>query len=918
MQSLTPVPRFTRSATLVAAMVFSGSLALAQQAAPTPPAAEPVVVLETFTVRAGFSGSLAAAAEKKQNAVSITEVITSEDLGKLPDISIADALTRLPGLAAQRTNGRAQQISVRGLSGDFSTATLNGREQVSTNLNRAVEFDQYPAEMLQTVTVFKTASANLPSQGIAGTIDMQTVSPLSKSGRQIALNGYYSWNELGQLTPGVSEKGYRTSLVYVDQMNEGKVGIAFGVSLSKTPWAGEQFQAWGYPTDGGNFVLGGTKSYVRNSILDRSAYMLVLEFKPHENFHAKFDLYSASFEEKQLLRGMEIPLYWSQASLQSGYTTSGGLATNATFTNVHPVVRNDIFLRTDDPLALGLNLVIGEKSAWPVNVDFGYSMIERTDQNLETWSGIGFRGTAFTTTDTVGVKLTPGSVPTITTAKNYADGSVLRLSDPQGWGPTSIPGGGMHGYLKYFRAKDEMGQFKAFTKHELNKWFKDVELGVSWTDRYKRDGEGPSGWISPANGANTLPLPATVGTTDMSFLGMGRIYAYDPLAAYNSGIWAYTQNNDTGIVANRYEIEEKITQLYAMFNLDSKMGSLPVSGNIGVRAIYADQSSDGFSANGSTLTAVTDGDKYWQFAPNLNLNLKPSENTIIRFSLARQLARPRMYDLRASRTWGYNPANAAVTTLAQSPWSGGGGNSKLRPWASNSIDLSIEHYFAQKRGYFAVAGFSKKLTNYIYEQQSIADFTGYPVISGPAPALRQGIVSQPVNGTGGSISGVEVSLSLSSELFNRDIKGFGLVMGGAYTDSSIKPWGPTSGTAPISGLSRHVANITAYYERHGFSARVSDRYRSENRQYITTFGVPSPSGDVNPNGGFSVAQPENVIDAQITYAFEKGPMKGLTLLLQAYNLNNEPLVTYDNNDPRKVINYQTYGASYSFGASYKF
>jgi len=899
-------------------MVFSGSLALAQQAAPTPPAAEPVVVLETFTVRAGFSGSLAAAAEKKQNAVSITEVITSEDLGKLPDISIADALTRLPGLAAQRTNGRAQQISVRGLSGDFSTATLNGREQVSTNLNRAVEFDQYPAEMLQTVTVFKTASANLPSQGIAGTIDMQTVSPLSKSGRQIALNGYYSWNELGQLTPGVSEKGYRTSLVYVDQMNEGKVGIAFGVSLSKTPWAGEQFQAWGYPTDGGNFVLGGTKSYVRNSILDRSAYMLVLEFKPHENFHAKFDLYSASFEEKQLLRGMEIPLYWSQASLQSGYTTSGGLATNATFTNVHPVVRNDIFLRTDDPLALGLNLVIGEKSAWPVNVDFGYSMIERTDQNLETWSGIGFRGTAFTTTDTVGVKLTPGSVPTITTAKNYADGSVLRLSDPQGWGPTSIPGGGMHGYLKYFRAKDEMGQFKAFTKHELNKWFKDVELGVSWTDRYKRDGEGPSGWISPANGANTLPLPATVGTTDMSFLGMGRIYAYDPLAAYNSGIWAYTQNNDTGIVANRYEIEEKITQLYAMFNLDSKMGSLPVSGNIGVRAIYADQSSDGFSANGSTLTAVTDGDKYWQFAPNLNLNLKPSENTIIRFSLARQLARPRMYDLRASRTWGYNPANAAVTTLAQSPWSGGGGNSKLRPWASNSIDLSIEHYFAQKRGYFAVAGFSKKLTNYIYEQQSIADFTGYPVISGPAPALRQGIVSQPVNGTGGSISGVEVSLSLSSELFNRDIKGFGLVMGGAYTDSSIKPWGPTSGTAPISGLSRHVANITAYYERHGFSARVSDRYRSENRQYITTFGVPSPSGDVNPNGGFSVAQPENVIDAQITYAFEKGPMKGLTLLLQAYNLNNEPLVTYDNNDPRKVINYQTYGASYSFGASYKF
>jgi iron complex outermembrane receptor protein len=315
---------------------------------------------------------------------------------------------------------------------------------------------------------------------------------------------------------------------------------------------------------------------------------------------------------------------------------------------------------------------------------------------------------------------------------------------------------------------------------------------------------------------------------------------------------------------------------------------------------------------------VTDGDKYWQFAPNLNLNFKPGHDFIIRLSAARQIARPRMYDLRASRSWSYTPANASSNDLSHSPWGGSGGNSKLRPWAANSFDLSIEKYFAEKRGYFAVAGFTKKLTNYIYEQQSVADFTGYPVSSGPEPVLRQGIVTQPVNGQGGNLSGAEVTLSLSSELFNRDIKGFGLIMGGAYTDSSIKPWGPANASAPIAGLSRHVANFTAYYERKGFSVRISDRYRSENRQYITTFGKPSPGGDVNPNGGYSVAQPENVIDAQLSYAFAKGPFKGLTLLLQGYNLNNEPLVTYENNDPRRVVNYQRYGASYSFGASYKF
>jgi iron complex outermembrane receptor protein len=908
---------YARRAALAAAFAVSGALAHAQQADPSKPD-DKVVELDTFTVRAGFSGSLAAAAEKKQNAATITEVISSEDIGKLPDISIADALTRLPGLAAQRTNGRAQQISVRGLNGDFSTATLNGREQVSTNLNRAVEFDQYPADLLDTVTVYKTASANLPSQGIAGTIDMQTVSPLSKTGRQIALNAYYQWNELGQLTPGVSQHGYRAGLAYIDHSADGKLGIALGVSIASTPWAGQQFQAWGYPTDASNnYVLGGTKSYVRNSLLDRKAAMLVLEYKPSEVLHAKFDLYRADFEEKQLLRGMEIPLWWSSAAINSGYTVAGGLATNSTFTNVMPVVRNDVFKRTDSPIALGLNLAFNEKSAWPVILDFGYSKIARTDENLESYSGLSYRGTPFTTADTMTVKLIPGQVPVITSAKSYTDGSILRLSDPQGWGPTTLPGGGMEGYLKYFRARDEMGQFKAFTKHEVDTWMKDLEVGTSYTDRYKRDGEGPSGFLASSTGATTQALPAKVGTTDMSFLGLGSIYAYDPLAAYSGGTWAFVPNNDTGIVANRYQIREKVSQFYGMINLDTKAGGVPVSGNIGVRGIHTEQSSDGFSANGNSLNAVSDGAKYWQFAPNLNLNFKPSEDLIIRASIARQLARPRMYDLRASRTWGYNAANAASTSLAQSPWSGGGGNSKLRPWAANSYDLSIEKYFAQKRGYFAVAGFVKQLTNYIYEQQSVADFTGYPV-TGPAPTLRQGIVSQPVNGSGGRVSGVEGSLSLSSELLNRDIRGFGLVMGAAYTDSSIQPWGPGNGTAPIAGLSRKVANATLYYERHGFSVRLSERYRSENRQYVTTFGVPSPGGDVNPNGGFSVAQPETVLDAQVSYAFDQGALKGLTLLLQAYNLNNEPLITYNQGDRRQVMNYQTYGASYSFGASYKF
>ncbi|MBI2511939.1 MAG: TonB-dependent receptor [Opitutae bacterium] len=876
-----------------------------------------VVVLEAYKVRAGFSGSLAAAAEKKQAAVNITEVIAPEDLGKLPDVSIADSLTRLPGLAAQRTNGRSQQISVRGLAADFTVGTLGGREQVSTNLNRALEFDQYPAELFDGVTVYKTAAANLMSQGLAGTIDMQTYSPLSKGKRQVSMNAYYNWNQLGQLTPGVSSTGERFGLTYIDQVADGKVGIGLGVSYSKTPWAGQQFQAWGYPQDGaGNYVLGGTKSYVRNSILDRKSLMFVLEFKPNEHIHAKIDIFKSDFQEKQLLRGMEIPLWWSGAQAQSGATYTNGLATNQVFANVMPIVRNDVFVRDASPIAIGGNLKINEKSEWPIEIDAGYSKISREDENLETYAGISQRGTPFTQADRMTIKLVPGGIPTITPTLSYADGSILKLSDPQGWGPDSLPGGGMYGYLKFFKSKDELGQIKASTKHELPKVFKSIETGAFFSERYKREGEGPSGYINTPTGAVTLPLPAKVGTTDMSFLGLGSIYAFDPLAAYNGGTYGFTANNDTGIVANRYDVDEKVTQAYVQLNIETKWGNVPIDGNIGLRGIHTDQKSKGFSASGNLLNPVSAGATYNQAAPNLALNFHLRESTVLRFSAARQYARPRMYDMRASRTWSYDPSFAASTTT--SPWGGGGGNPNLKPWAANSLDLSLEHYFADNKGYFAIAGFTKKLTNYIYEQQSVASFVGYPVRTGPEPVLRQGIVSQPVNGQGGSIKGVEVTLSLASELINKDIKGFGIWASGAYTDSAIKPFGPTGPDMPIAGWSRKVAQLTFYYERHGFSARISEKYRSANRQYITTFGPPNRGGDVSPNGGFSVAQPEKTIDAQVSYTFEKGPLKNLTLLAQAYNLNNEPLVTYNNDDPRQVINYQKYGASYSVGASYKF
>jgi iron complex outermembrane receptor protein len=881
---------------------------------------EKIVTLEAYTVTAGFAGSLAAAAEMKQKQKVITEVIAAEDIGKLPDISIADALTRLTGLTTQRSNGRSQAISIRGLTGDFSTGLLNGREQVTTGLNRAVEFDQYPADLLSEVVVYKTATPSLVNQGLAGSVDLRTVRPLQKSGRVIAVNGYYEWNQLGALTPSAKSTGNRFNFTYIDQLAGGKIGIALGYSKSSKPFAGQQFQAWGYPTDSaGNFALGGMKPYVRNSVLDRDGFMGVFEYKPNDNIHSIVDIYYSKFEENQLLRGMEVPLWWSSAAIRPGYTTSGGLITNATFTNVQPILRNDTFVRKDKPLAIGWNLVVGKNSAWPVTFDASYSRVKREDFNLELWAGISSLGTPFATADTMTVKLSPGAIPVVTPTKNYADGSILRISDPQGWQTWKFPTTGAPGYYKGFQSKDEIGQFKLSTRHELSRFFEAVELGVNYTERYKRDGENPSGFPVLKNGASTAPMPAQAGITDFSYVGIGPIYAFDPISVFNSGMFNLVPNDGTDFIARRFQVTEKVTQFYTQFEIKSQAGKVPVTGNVGFRVIRTDQSSKGLSANGNTVNPVEDGTIYTQFSPSLNLNFDFTDRNVLRFSLARQIARPRMYDLRASRNWGYDPTLSGSTDLSRSPWSGGGGNSALKPWVADSVDLSFEHYFKGNKGYVAVAGFAKKLRNFIYEQSALADFSGYPIRSGTPPALMQGVVSQPMNGDGGTIKGLEVTVSLASELLNSNIKGFGIVMGGALTDSSIKPWGPTGGNAPIAGLSRKVANVTVYYERHGFAARVSERYRSANRQYITTFGPPNPSGDVSPNGGFSMAQPENVTDGQISYTFSKASrLKNLSIFLQGYNLTNEPLVTYNNDDPRQVINYQKYGASYSFGASYKF
>src|SRR5258708_3735936 len=168
-----------------------------QAAQPTPPAETNPAPGDVNTVQpnnpsaiviTGIRASLRNSIQIKRNERAVVEAVSAEEIGKLPDASIAESIARLPGLAAQRVGGRAQIISIRGFSPDFSAVLLNGRQQASSGYNRAVEFDQYPSELLSSVVVYKTPDASIAGQGLAGTVDLRLVRPLAYGNRPIALN----------------------------------------------------------------------------------------------------------------------------------------------------------------------------------------------------------------------------------------------------------------------------------------------------------------------------------------------------------------------------------------------------------------------------------------------------------------------------------------------------------------------------------------------------------------------------------------------------------------------------------------------------------------------------------------------------------------------------------------------------------
>ena len=852
----------------------------------------------------GYRASLESAIAEKREKDQIIESVSSEDIGKLPDASIGESIARLPGLTSQRISGRAGYISVRGFGPDFSSTLLNGRQQTSTNDNRGIEFDQYPSEIVSSVDVYKSPSADLIGQGLVGTIDIRTIRPLEKGEQVIAFGARGVYADLGKLNSGSDDLGYRVFGTYVDQFLGDTVGLALSVAYSEEPYQTEEFEAWGY-ADGpdGDKIVGGVKPFVTSSNLKRLGINGTVQYEASPSTMLTLDGFYSDFDDTNIKRGIEIPLAWSGAALSpTGLDSTDGVITGGTFSGVEAVVNNHNYVRKAKLYSGGLNVEHEGEDGWNVNADISFSRTDRNELILESNAGTA-PGGGTGATDTLTFRSTPSGTFFTDQVLDYSDPTLIQLTDPLGWGG-GAPGGRQHGYYNDRIVEDELWQFQADIEKELDGGFlSSVQAGFDYVTRSKS--LVPDEYFLQLSGDRLqaqVPSQYLLSPTNLDYLGLGPMVSYNPLDLLEGGEYVIVPNTAEDVLFKTFSIDEDIMTFFVQGNIESDFGNALLTGNFGVQAIHTDQSSTGFVNTGAAQGIIerTIGDNYWDILPSLNLSLRFDSDFVIRFAAAREIQRPRLDDMRVNFSYGVDPVERIVT--------GSGGNPSLRPYRATAFDLNFEKYFGNK-GYLAAQLFYKKLHNYIYTAEFPFDYSSYPVVDPGYAFSYQGRISAPINGDGGEIYGIEAAGTLPFETLVSALEGFGVTGGVSYTKSKIHP-DPNTPASDIPGYSRWVANGTAYFEKGGFSVRGSMRYRSTFLGDFSGFGA---------NRVRRRAKAETIIDAQIGYDFQSdSALEGLSLFIQGFNLTNEPFVAINPGEPLQVMNYQNYGRRFMGGFTYKF
>ncbi|WP_068082956.1 TonB-dependent receptor [Novosphingobium rosa] len=872
-------------------------------------------------VVSGYRQSVDNAIRVKKLSIAVVETVNAEDVGKLPTNSITDALSQLPGVTAQRLDGRSDVLAVRGFGPNFTTTLFNGREIATIADDRGFQYDQIPAELINRADVIKTAAPDMIAQGVAGTVNMMTIDPLAQNHRILTVSGKFEGNAYSKAAPDVTHRGYRVTGIYVDKFADDTIGVALGGTLLSSPQQERQYENWGFPTDAsGTYLPGGAKYFTSGNVQTRQSVFGSLKYRPNEKLELSFDGFYSHFRTVQQQRGLEVPMSWGSGTL-GATTVSNGVATQATYTNEYAVQRNNYNQRNARTLELGGNAKYNFSETLHLNVDASYSRAHRRDTNLETYTGTCYN--AYTTKSpscqpsTITATQQPNGIYSLTSSLNYANPTAEVLTDPLGWGYNGTSPVVQAGFLNAPDYVDEIKALRTDLEKDLGGgFFKSIKAGVSYSVRSKTAGF-KSYFLTPGatNATTQLAIPSSILLPSVTPYGFaGQTLAYDPLAA--AGLLTSTFDNRPQSTTRDWLVREKVWSGYIMANIDSVVSGVPLKGNIGVQIVNTNQYSTGNSAFLSSTGAVTyspayGGAKYTYVLPSFTLKGEVMHNAFVVVSASQSMSRSEQGYEAVPFQISYNTTTGGNAGFS---FSGTGGQPALRPYLSTNFDLSLQKYFANGSGLISVSAFYKNLTNFVDPVGSYVTTispAAAAAISGGAAANNQVLVTVPNNGGRGYVSGFEFQAELPFSAFSRSLDGFGLRLNGTHNISSVSfapPGGGVLQTVTVPGLSAWTGVVTGYYEKHGLSLRSTYQYRSSFLGLSTT---------VEQAQSYNITRGEGLLSAQIGYEFQNGPMKGLSVTLTGSNLTNAPFENYYQMT-KLPLKYETYGATYSIGASYKF
>ncbi|HTG38411.1 TonB-dependent receptor [Sphingomonas sp.] len=882
---------------------------------------------EDVVVTAPFSAGVEAALDVKRKADSISDAIVAADIGKLPAFNVAEALQRVPGVTIVREAGEGQFISVRGLGPNFQAVTFDGmplayNENIrnSGQSGRQFRLQVLPATLIDSIVVTKSPTADLVENGIGSNVDIRLIDPLDRDSF-IAATAFAGYEER---TDTVNPNG---SLAAGWHNADKTLGVLAGVSYSRREVQFDRLRLGWTDTEVPGFgtirTPGDAQPYLELEDRERISAVAGIQWRPTPNLEFDLDGLFSQFNNETFERRLTyyIPSQLDRLDPETAVVEDGRLVAG---TIRGARIRNYSEYLDQSHRNLQLNATMKlDLDGWQFEPRFSYA---RADSDLTTpiqrvqYRTASGRGGDLTF-DFSNDVLSDASVNSLFTTLDLTDASLMPF---ESFAVRPINS----------RDEDKTAVLNVTRDTELDLGglrITKVMYGGQYSDRY-RDYRRRDRNAALREGVTQTPdflgFPVPSNAFDQS---IGR---FQPWTNVDWGLFnqAFTLGSafdgvnpsaddltpTAADLQNSYRIGEEVVAGYGRIDFATDAGSVPVTGNLGLRYVRTATDVLGTTvspvraADGTVSTEVTPLEtraNYAEWLPSANASFAVADNIQLRLAAARTMTRPSLSELRNS----INTNSVTVTQIFNQGAAAladpdlnlqaSAGNPNLRPYTSWNLDVSFEWYF-DRFGAFTAAAFYKDVSDYIasdFETRTLA----FAVNDGSTLPVNV-LVATPTNVGDATISGIELGYT------NKLSFGLGVTATATFATSKLELDLANVGvqSAGIQGVSDTSFSITPFFERGPFEVNVSYTYRSA---YLTDAGavvtsLPSADDVVNfYQDGFGI------LDAGASYDI----LPNMEAFVQVTNLLDSRQVSYAGTRA-EFSEIHTFGRSANFGLRAKF